>query len=314
MSYSGERTDSNIHPEHQPIPEIEESGTNMENTLTATPNVDSEVSANASDVCDSEDPNCPRRVEGETIQTTPEQPHLSTNGSSTHREQIDSEFEVHDGGSDKDETLTPEGLLAIGVEKGSGSETMDSVVQHQSGDTVDEHQKSDTLNEISTEAISQQPANTSEEVIESLVTDNNATADHSEEKQATVFLDQVEIECENETFGKPLPQTKTYGEDEILSANESLPEDSRSLQNENLEFKTDVSKPTAEKDSDLAFVNSEQQEANPDSPVELPDQRTNVLSELTSNIHVEPFSEEITITDGGKQKVLFESEVAASTG
>ncbi|KAF7261270.1 hypothetical protein EG68_01404 [Paragonimus skrjabini miyazakii] len=288
----------------------------MENTLTATSNPNNEVNANASDVSDSEDPNRPGRVEEEPIQIASEQPHSSMNESSTHHEQIDSDLEVHEVRRDKDEALTPDSPLDVEVEKGSGSEAMGATVQHHAGYTIEEHQKSDMLSESSIDATSQQPANTIKEGGESLVIERDATADHTEEEESTVHLDQAQTECKNETFGKPQPQTETctYGENQMLSANENLPEDSRSLQNEeNMEFKTDVIKPSTEIDSDFDIVHSEQQEANPDSPVEPLDQRINILSELTSNTDVGPINEEIISTDGGDQTVLSKSKVIAST-
>ncbi|KAF5404552.1 hypothetical protein PHET_01982 [Paragonimus heterotremus] len=253
-----------------------------------------ENTSTASDVPDSEDPNRSRRVEGEPIQTTTEQPHSNITESPTHREQIDLDFEVHDVKRDKEETLTPESPLDTGVEKRPGSKTMDADVQQQSEGTVEE--RHDILSESSTDATSQQPTNTIKEVTESLVTDNNATVDHPEGKESTVLLDQALTECKNETFGEPQPQTETctYSENEILSANVSLPEGSRSLQNEeNLEFEVGDIKPHTERDSDFDSVHSELQEAKPDSPVKPLDQCVNIPSELTLNTDVEPVYEEI---------------------
>ncbi|KAA3677959.1 uncharacterized protein DEA37_0001943 [Paragonimus westermani] len=291
----------------------------MEIPPTTTVNVNSEINANATSISDSEDPDRPRQVEGEQPQITTEQPHSNMNESSTHPEQIGPDSEGHDVRSNKDETVTPESPVDIGVEKGFASEALDAANPHRSEDTVEEHVKSDMLSGSSTNVISQQSVNTSKEVVEGLVTGNTATLDPTEGKDSTMLPGEAKIVCENETFGETQPQTEgcAYSENEILSASESLTETSQLLQNEeNVGVKTDVITPLTEKDTDSTFMSSEQQEVNPDSPVKptyFLGERTNMPSELISIADGETPHEQVAITDGDKQESVFGSEFTAPT-
>ncbi|KAF8560934.1 hypothetical protein P879_10247 [Paragonimus westermani] len=291
----------------------------MENPPTTTSNVNSEMSANVTSISDSEDSDHPRRVEGEQTQTTIEQPHSNMNGSSTHHEQIGPDFEVHDVRSDKDEMVTPESPFDIGLEEGSASEALGAAVPYRSDDLVEEHEKFDMLSGSSTDAISQEPVNTSKEVVEGLVTGDIATSELTEEKDSTTLPGEANIVCGNETFEETQPQTEScaYSENEILSATDSLTENSQLLQNEeNAEVKTDFITPLTEKDTDSIFMSSEQQEANPDSPVKptyFLGEHTNMPSKLISKTDGEPLYEEVAITDGDQRESLFGSEFTAPT-